>query len=204
MKISAIFLDRDGVINVCERGKWIDHAGDFELYPYTIEAMQLLCKAGVPIFVITNQSGVARGTLPHSQYYAITAKMLRLFEENDIHITRVYECLRPKDGSVKCSCRKPGVGMIKKALEEYPIKPGQVWVIGDCASDVEMALEARKLVDPGGETAITPILVQTGLCNDEELNRSVELTKERGANIYIDGNLLNAARRIYSSYSGSS
>ena len=204
MKTTAIFLDRDGVINLCVRGKWTDHEDDFKLYPYAIEAMQLLCKTQVPIFIVTNQSGVARGTLKHSEYYKITAKMLRLFEENGVHITRIYECLHPKDGSVSCPCRKPNVGMIERAVREYEVPPGKMWVVGDSASDVKMALKANSAVGYSGHCAITPILVRTGLCDDTELNRSAELVEEFKAELYIEENLLTAAERIYSSYSGSS
>ena len=186
MKTTAVFLDRDGVINVAVRGIWTNHEDDFKLYPHTIEAMQLLCKMDIPIFIVTNQSGVARGTLLHSQYYAITTEMLRLFEENNIYITRVYECLHAKDGSVRCPCRKPGIGMIENAMREYQIEPGKIWLVGDLAIDIEMAHSA----------GLTPIMVQTGLCNDEELAKAVSITRELGKSFFIDDDLYKACCRI--------
>jgi len=189
MNTTAIFLDRDGVINTCIRGKWTDHEDDFELYPYTIKSMQLLQQIGAPIFIATNQSGVARKTLKHSEYYKITAKMLKSFEDHEIEITRVYECMHPKDGSTNCPCRKPKTWMITKAIKEYEIPPGKMWMVGDSASDVEMALMA----------GITPILVRTGLCDDIELAKSAKLVEDLKGEIYIEENLLAAAERIYSS-----
>lgn len=194
----AIFLDRDGVINVIKRGKWINHENDFMLYPYTIEAMKLLCETGEEIFIVTNQSGVARGTLQHSQYYAITSKMLKLFEADGIKITRVYECLHNKDGSENCNCRKPGVGMIRKAIADYNIE-GNIWIVGDSASDIKLAMNARALsIRP------TPIMVQTGLYNANEYNRAIESTTKHNVKLFMCQNLLEAAKLIYSSYSGSS
>jgi D-glycero-D-manno-heptose 1,7-bisphosphate phosphatase len=186
MKTTAIFLDRDGVINVAVRGKWNDHEDDFALYPYTIEALRLLNTLNVPIFVVTNQSGVARGTLPHSQYYAMTAKMLKAFEENGITITRVVECLHPKDGSYDCPCRKPKTGMIDRIKHEYQLEPGRMWMVGDMATDIKMAHNAK----------LTPIMVQTGLCNDKELAEAIQATQDVGKDLYVDTDLLKACKRI--------
>jgi D-glycero-D-manno-heptose 1,7-bisphosphate phosphatase len=196
----AVFLDRDGVINVAKRGKWTDHEDDFELYPFTIEALKLIQETGAPIFVVTNQSGVARGTLLHSQYYAITAKMLRLFEQDDIKIARVFECLHPKDGSTRCICRKPEIGMLDRAVHEYEVG-GQAWFVGDMSTDIEMIF---KFNAESMACKITPIMVRTGLCDDGELNRAVKLAEEHSGDLFIEENLLTAAQRIYSGYSGSS
>jgi len=181
----AIFLDRDGVINKCVRGKWTDHEDDFELYPYTIEALKLLQRTNVPIFVVTNQSGIARGTLKHSEYYKITYKMLRLFEESDIEIARVYECMHPKDGSVNCSCRKPKTGMVQQAIKDYELH-GKMWMVGDMFTDIAMAHAAN----------LTPIMVKTGLFNEEECQKAVDLTRELGKDLYIDTDLYKASQRI--------
>lgn len=189
MKTTAVFLDRDGVINVAIRGRWVDHVDDFELYPYTVDAIKLLNDCDIPVFVVTNQSGVARGTLPHAQYYAMTAKMLTLFEQAGVKITRIYECLHAKDGSVDCPCRKPKTGMIDNALREYDIEPGRMWFVGDMATDIEMAHRAN----------LTAIMVQSGLCNDEEMAKAIESTKDYGKDLYVDLDLFKACQRIRAS-----
>lgn len=191
MKTTAAFLDRDGVINVAIRGRWVDHADDFELYPYTTDAIKLLNDHDIPVFVVTNQSGVARGTLSHAQYYAMTAKMLTAFEQAGVKITRIYECLHAKDGSVNCPCRKPKTGMIDNAMREYQLEPGKMWFVGDMATDIEMAYRAN----------LTPIMVQSGLCNDEEMARALEITKELGKDLYVDTDLYKACQRIICSLS---
>jgi D-glycero-D-manno-heptose 1,7-bisphosphate phosphatase len=196
MHTTAIFLDRDGVINEVHRGKWINSAADFKLYPYTIEALQIASRLNVPIFIITNQSGVHLGKLPHHEYYAMTAKMLDEFEANGIKIARVYECLHGKD-PVACKCRKPGTLMLEKACREYEISTGRIWVVGDMATDIEMAINMHKVFD--GYYQVDPIMVTSGLCNDDELGRAVSLIEGVGGNLYIDPDLLRACQRIYSS-----
>jgi histidinol-phosphate phosphatase family protein len=193
MKTTAIFLDRDGVINEVHRGRWINSAADFRLYPHTIEALQLITELNIPIFIITNQSGVHLGKLPQHEYYAMTAKMMEAFDANQIKITRVYECLHGKN-PVTCACRKPGTLMIEKACREYDVPAGTLWVVGDMATDIEMALNARKAFE--GYYTVNPIIVMSGLCNDEELAKATELTKERGGELYIDPDLLKACKRI--------
>ena len=196
MKTTAIFLDRDGVINEAHRGKWINSAADFKLYPYTIEALKLISKLNVSIFVVTNQSGVHLGKLPHHEYYAITTKMLEEFDAHGIKITRVYECLHGKNPTT-CHCRKPGTLMIKRAVEDYKILSPDIWMVGDMSTDIEMAYNASSIamLDMLG-IKIKPIMVRTGLNNDEELTKATELATKVGRELYIEQDLLAAAKRI--------
>lgn len=160
--------------------------GDFRLYPHTIAGIKVLNELDIPVFIVTNQSGVTRGTLKHSQHYAITAKMLRLFEEEGIKITRVYECLHGKN-PITCQCRKPGTGMIDSALREYNIEPGNMFLVGDLATDVEMALNA----------GLIPIMVKTGLNNKEERTKAINHNKrEVDSMLCIDDGIYEACLRI--------
>jgi len=189
---ATVFIDRDGVINRTTRGKWVNSADDLEVYPFAAEAIKMLNDAGATVIIITNQSGVVLGYLPHHEYYAITAKMLKTLNDGGAKITRIYECLHPKN-PVTCMCRKPDAGMIYKAIEDYPTTSPK-WLIGDCASDIETAYRAIN-------HKITPIMVRTGLNDDNELAAVTKLAETYGRDFYLEQNLLYAARRIVQSVS---
>ena len=186
------FLDRDGVINEAIRGRWVNSVKDLKVYPYAAEAIRMLNEAGAEVIVITNQSGVASGKLPHHEYYAITAEMLRVLDQDGAKITRVYECLHSKN-PVDCMCRKPDAGMLYRAIEDYPTLLPR-FLVGDCASDIETAFRALN-------ASIKPIMVMTGLNNDDELTKTARLAERYGKEFWIEPDLLAACKMIVHSLS---
>ncbi len=141
----AIFLDRDGVINI-DKGyvyKW----QDFELCDYAIEGLKGLMNLNYKLIIITNQSGIARGYYSQKEYASFTNKIKAHMEEEGVHLTGVYHCPHHplgvvKEYSYKCTCRKPEIGMIIQACEEHKIDIGQSILVGDKQSDLQAAIKA--------------------------------------------------------------
>ena len=138
----AAFLDRDGVLNVDhgyvyrpEQLEWIDGAR---------EAVRLLNTAGYYVFVISNQSGVARGYFDEAAVKSFHAHMQDGLAAQGAHIDAFYFCPHHPEGvirslAVSCRCRKPAPGMLEQAVREWPIDLGASFLIGDKDDDVAAA-----------------------------------------------------------------
>lgn len=139
MKKKALFLDRDGVINV-DKG-YVSKIEDFEFENGVIEALKILGKEYL-LFIVTNQSGISRGLYTIENYYNLTEYMLKIFSLEGIKIEKIKFCPHMLNGkikkySIKCSCRKPNPGMILEILNEYDIDRENSWMIGDKDSDIK-------------------------------------------------------------------
>ena len=126
----ALFLDRDGTINV-DHGYVHDKAA-FEFIPGIFELCARACARGYLIIVVTNQSGIARGYYTEREYAALTRHMKRVFAAHGVRITAVYHC--PKlDGPD----RKPAPGLFLKARRRYGLDMANSVSVGDKPRDVE-------------------------------------------------------------------
>lgn len=136
----ALFLDRDGVIN-----KEVNYLYKIEDFIF-IDGIFELCKyyqdLGYMIFVITNQSGIARGYYNEADFNELTGWMIDEFLKEGINITKVYHCPHHPDISGYCECRKPKDGMIKKAENEFDIDLKNSVLVGDKESDITAAINA--------------------------------------------------------------
>ena len=138
MKQKALFLDRDGIINV-DHG-YIYKIEDFEFVKGIFDLVKLFADAGYLIFVVTNQSGIGRGYYSEEDFTTLSDWIVEEFKKQELKIEKVYYCPHsPKD---HCHCRKPQTGMIKQALSDYPIDLSNSWLIGDKQSDIDLALNA--------------------------------------------------------------
>ena len=141
----AVFLDRDGVINV-DKGH-VHQISDFEF----IDGIFGLCKTyqenGFLIIIITNQAGIAKKMYSEEQYEDLTFWMLGEFKKKSINITKVFHCPHHPSYS-DCSCRKPKPGMILKAEKEFNLDLSQCVLFGDKDSDIEAGRRAgiKKLI----------------------------------------------------------
>lgn len=130
----ALFLDRDGVINVDKHHVY--RITDFEFVEGIFEICRKYRDAGYLIFVVTNQAGIARKIYSEAEFMVLTEYMLDRFVSEGIHITKVYYCPHHPDFTGPCSCRKPNPGLFFKAAEEFGIDLDASVIIGDKESDM--------------------------------------------------------------------
>lgn len=136
----AVFLDRDGVINV-DRG-YVHRVEDFGFVPGSDAAMARLQAAGWRLVVVTNQSGLARGLYSIDDYQRFTAHLHAQLEAVGVQLDAVLHCPHLPDASVPayrlaCDCRKPGPGMLLQAALELSLDLGDSVIVGDRLSDVQ-------------------------------------------------------------------
>ncbi|MFC1744377.1 D-glycero-alpha-D-manno-heptose-1,7-bisphosphate 7-phosphatase [Candidatus Riflebacteria bacterium] len=136
----AIFLDRDGTINF-DSG-YVSCWSDFKFLPGVFEALKLLQDYGFLLYVISNQSGVARGYFELATLLEINEKMRDALRAKDIFITQVYFCPHHPQGKNPeyrqvCECRKPEPGLILQAALEHEIDLINSYCIGDRERDCQ-------------------------------------------------------------------
>lgn len=141
----AIFIDRDGTIN--EDIGYLSHPDDLHIYSFTAEAIRLINAAELPVIIITNQSGIARGFLDEMMLALIHEQLLNELARQGAHIDGIYYCPHhPRIGNEtyrqECDCRKPKTGMLEQAAHEHGIALADSYVIGDKSSDINLATNA--------------------------------------------------------------
>ena len=136
----ALFLDRDGVINV--EKEYLYKKEDFEFIEGIFELCRHYQDLGYLIFIVTNQSGIARKFYTQEDFAKLTQWMLEAFEKEGIHITKVYHCPHHPEISGECDCRKPKPGMLLEAADEFDVDLKNSIMIGDKERDIEAAHNA--------------------------------------------------------------
>ncbi len=155
VRTPAVFLDRDGTIN--EQMGYINHISRFQMLPGAAAAIRRLNNKKIPVIVVTNQSGLARGYFPEQLLTAVHEKMHRQLAEEGAHVDGVYICPHHPEAKeerfrLDCSCRKPKTGLLEKAAQELNIDLGASFMVGDRWSDLCCGVKA----------GATPVLVLTG------------------------------------------
>lgn len=178
--VRAVFIDRDGTIN--QERHYIYRIEEFELIPGAIEALRLLTKNNIKIYIITNQSGIARGYFTEEQYLQLTDYMLDIFKKEGVRVEKVLYCPHHPEGSVPeyrkdCLCRKPNTKLIEDVISEDNYKVDEIALIGDKEIDVETGLRL----------GITTYLVLTGY--GKEYREDTKAT-------YIQPDLLSAVNHL--------
>lgn len=134
-KLPAVFLDRDGTL--IEEVNFLHRVEELRFFDFTDEAISLLKDNNYLIIVVTNQSGIGRNIFDEDAMHGIHEKIQADLSSN---LDAFYFCPHlPAEG---CACRKPGVGMIEKALEEFNIDAEKSWMIGDKAIDIQAGKNA--------------------------------------------------------------
>ncbi|MFY9607750.1 MAG: D-glycero-beta-D-manno-heptose 1,7-bisphosphate 7-phosphatase [Blastocatellia bacterium] len=161
---AAIFIDRDGTIN--EDSGYISKPDELIIYPWVAEAVRLINEAGLKTIVVTNQSGVARGMYTEDDLRLIHTRMISELRNQSARIDGVYYCPHHPDyGDERyrreCECRKPSPGMLHAAAREHKVDLARSFVIGDKASDINLATNvgargALVLTGYGHETLAHP------------------------------------------------
>lgn len=138
----AAFLDRDGTIN--EDAGYIDRLDRFVLYPYAIDAMALLRRAGYLVVVLTNQAGVAQGIHSEETVAELAAYLAERARQGGTTLDGHYYCPHTPDAAVAryrvdCDCRKPKPGLAIRAARDLGIDLRRSVVIGDRWRDLAVA-----------------------------------------------------------------
>ena len=138
----AVFLDRDGTL-IDEVG-YLDRTERVALYPWSVDAVRVLNRAGFRVVVVSNQSGVARGLFTEATVNEVHQHIESRLAEGGAHVDAYYYCPHHPDGTVdayrqRCTCRKPGRGLVDRAVEELGIDPSRSFVVGDRWLDVGLA-----------------------------------------------------------------
>ena len=141
--MKAAFLDRDGVIN--EDFGYVGKIEDFKFKEGIFELLKLLQNLGFTLFVVTNQSGIARGYYTKEDFYSLTEWMKEELKKEGIEIKDVRFCPHHPDITGECECRKPKPGMILDLAEEYNIDLKNSIMIGDSQSDMDACENAGVL-----------------------------------------------------------
>jgi D-glycero-D-manno-heptose 1,7-bisphosphate phosphatase len=136
----ALFLDRDGVINVDK--VHVSRSDDFKFTEGIFDLCRKYQSEGYLIMVITNQAGIAKCLYTENDFLKLTAWMVEQFQINNVTISKVYHCPHHPDFTGPCQCRKPKPGMILQALKEFDLNISECVLIGDKETDLEAGRRA--------------------------------------------------------------
>lgn len=159
MNKKALFLDRDGVVNL-EKG-YVHRAEDFHFTDGVFETCKAFREAGYLVVVVTNQSGIGRGYYTEEDFRRLSGWMREEFAKRGAALDGIYFCPHhPEEGVGKyrthCQCRKPAPGMLLEAADDLGIDLESSVLVGDKDSDIEAGLRAgvgrNYLVRPGRES----------------------------------------------------
>lgn len=153
----AIFLDRDGVLNVVLRGGYVKNAGEMEWLPGAAEAVARLSASGRPVVVITNQSGIARGLYSAADVEEIHAEMQRVVSGLGGELAGLYYC--PHAEQDACECRKPLPGLLRRAADDLGVDLAGSVFVGDSETDAVA----------GGAVGCLTVAVASGLNTMEDI-----------------------------------
>ncbi|MCB5230720.1 MAG: HAD family hydrolase [Candidatus Cloacimonas sp.] len=151
----AVFLDRDGTIN--HDTGFISHPDSFEIYPFAAEAIKTLNNLGLYVFVVTNQSGIARGLYTEDDLKLVHQKMIEQLAKQYAKLDQIYFAPYHVDGvvepyNINHKDRKPGLGMFNRAKREYEFDTKGSFMVGDRYTDIAF----------GKRAGLQTILVLTG------------------------------------------
>ncbi len=136
----ALFLDRDGVVNV--EKEYLYKIEDFELIDGIVDICLKYQNQGFLIIIVTNQSGIARGYYSEEEFAHLSGWMVEHFKTLGITLNRIYHCPHHESINGSCTCRKPEAGMFLEAQKEFDIDMKHSVMIGDNERDIDAALKA--------------------------------------------------------------
>ena len=153
----ALFLDRDGTIITDEH--FLNDPERVRLMPGAASSIARANRAGVPVVIITNQSGIGRGMITQDQYDAVAERVIEMLASEGALIDATYYCADRPDVAEADSCRKPGMSMYWKAAGDLGLDLARSAFMGDKWRDVQPALTAGGLgiLIPNHTTALADI-----------------------------------------------
>ena len=174
----AAFLDRDGTI--IDDVHYIARPELVRLRPDAGAAIARLNRAGIPVIIVTNQSGIARGLITQGDYEKVAARMTELLARNGARVDATYVCPHHPDFGDACDCRKPGTLLFRQAAAENGLDLRRSTYIGDRWRDVA----------PGIELGGRAILIDDDAAVAEERERAIR------AGVEVVGSLSEAVERM--------
>jgi len=149
----AVFLDRDGVINplIYHHDAGIVDSpftlSQFTVFPRVPRAIRLLNDMGMVVIVVSNQPGIAKKHFDASLLSKVNRKLERALKTTGARIDAIYYCLHHPDSKVKslrmrCTCRKPGIGMLTRAAREFGLSLSESYMVGDGLTDIQAGSRA--------------------------------------------------------------
>jgi histidinol-phosphate phosphatase family protein len=164
----AVFLDRDGTM--IEDVGYLDRLQRLKLFPYTVDAIRLLSRAGFKIVVVTSQAGVANGVITEAFVNEAHEEIGRRVAAGGGRVDAYYYCPHSPTAVVdkyrtECDCRKPKPGMIHSAQRDLSLDLSRSFCVGDRWRDIEM----------GQAAGVTGILVETGYGRTEASRRPASI-----------------------------
>jgi D-glycero-D-manno-heptose 1,7-bisphosphate phosphatase len=133
----ALFLDRDGTINVDTIH--VSRADNVRLIPGAAAAIARVNAAGMPVIVVSNQSGIGRGLFTVEDYEQVRARIDELLAAAGARVLTTYYCPHSPEVAPACDCRKPGPGLYRQAAAEHGVDLAKSWYVGDRLRDIQPA-----------------------------------------------------------------
>lgn len=133
----AAFLDRDGTINVDTNH--VSRVEDVRLIPGAAAAIRRLNDADVPVIVVTNQGGIARGYFTEDDYARVRDRVAELLAAEGARVTAQYHCPHHPLVTGPCECRKPGTRHHREAAARFGLDVARSLYVGDRLTDIEPA-----------------------------------------------------------------
>jgi histidinol-phosphate phosphatase family protein len=148
----AVFLDRDGTL-IADR-HYLADADQVELLPGIAPAVARLNRAGVPVIVVTNQSGIGRGYFTSADYDRVAARVEALLAMEGARLDATYLCPHAPSDDTPCACRKPGLLLFERAIVDHGLDAKRSFFVGDRWRDVvpARAFGGRGILVPGADT----------------------------------------------------
>ena len=180
----AVFLDRDGTL--VEESGYLDRLERLVFYPYSVDAVRALNRGGFAVVVVTNQAGIARGIVDESFVAEAHRHISERLAAGGARIDGFYYCPHHPEGAkpalrVRCDCRKPQPGMLKRAASDLDLDLSRSFAVGDRWHDVEA----------GQAAGARAVLVRTGLGRAEEQRPNPAVTPDQ-----VTDNLIEAVAWI--------
>ena len=176
---AAVFLDRDGTL--IDDVDYLSGFDQMTLFPWTVDALRLIARAGFLTVVVTNQSAVARGIVTEDFVRETHVELNRRLERGGARIDAFSFCPHHPDAAIEryrrpCRCRKPGPGMLEDGARDLSIDLSRSWMVGDRWIDVSAgnAAAVRSLLVQSGHAARVNEAPPPGIAADAILNNLME------------------------------
>lgn len=186
--MTVVFLDRDGVINDNSASYYVKGWEEFIFLPRAKEAVRKLGESDdLKIFIVSNQAGVGKGEVSAERVEEINRRMKEELEAAGGRVDGVFYCPHTPDD--RCSCRKPEIGLLARAMQECGVKPDRRFIVGDALSDVQAGkrVSAVTIMVKTGRGEAQLRLVNSGALKPdyvaEDLSEAVEIILSFGSHV---------------------